>query len=50
MTVVATRVVDWEAGKMVESHEQKGEDEESENGADVTEMGIYFISSQVYEE
>lgn len=41
---------DWEAAKMVETHESESDDVESEEGWTVPDMANYFISSEIPEE
>lgn len=45
-----TTIALWEAAKLIETHEQEGGDGEGKDGADVPEMGNYFISARFLEE
>lgn len=37
---------DWKAAKVAKTYEQNGDHEESAKGADILEVGNYFISSE----
>lgn len=49
LTAKVATGADWEREKVVETYEQNGEDVESENGADASTVGNYFIYSEIPE-
>lgn len=50
LTAGITTEADWNAVKVVERYQQDGEDVGSKEGADIAELGSYFISFEILKE